>query len=158
MWQSWTNGHVLYAIAFPIDNRNIEFQTHVTAVEQAHDKSLFTSVTGRAMWRTLHQAAAGQPAHRLLFHCEYHRLQRCRAALVPPANATYHLCPCHFPGNWGEGSMVPRYQSQTAATRGQLPAKIWCQPHCADNTDHGERPVVGLMRVKLSTSQRRKLG
>lgn len=100
---SQTNGHVCYSFSH---NQNNEFQIHVTALQQAHDKSLFPCVTGRAMWRTLHQAAEGQPARRLPFHCEYHRLRRCCAAFGPPASATYHLCHCHFPGNWGEGSMV----------------------------------------------------
>lgn len=51
--------------------------------------------------------------------------------------------------------MFPRYQSQTAATRGPRPGEALRRPHHADNTDHLEQPVVGLMQVKLSTSQRR---
>lgn len=100
--QQWLNVTVrqivMYIIAFPINNSNNGFRIHVIALQQSHDKSLFPSVTGRAMWHTLHQAA-GQPACRLLFQCANHGLPRCYTVFGPPVSATYHLCHCHFPGN-----------------------------------------------------------
>lgn len=50
----------------------------------------------------------------------------------------------------------PCYPPQTSGTQVQNLAKIWHQPHHYDKTDHIETPVVGLIQVKLSTSQRRK--
>lgn len=100
-------------------------------------------------------SAAGQQAHRLLFHCsEYQILPRCYAAFGPPANATYPLCHCHvleieLRVQW---FLITHRRQQQHRAR----LKIWHKPHHAHDADHRERPAVGSMQVKLLRLQKRK--
>lgn len=108
------------------------------------------------MWRTLHQAAAGQPARRLLFHCVIDYKGVAQLSVLLPVKHTIFVLVISLEIEVRVQWFLVTHHRQQQQQRQHL-AKVLCQPHHTDNTDHREHPAVGLIQVKLSTSQRRKL-